>query len=438
MIRYLALILALLWAVAAQGQAVLGGQSTNSAPPSNSTGGEGSWYIDFVSGNIFGPKSFGRWSSIPASTFAVAGTGTLVPISSGGTGATTAPAALTNLGAAASGANHDITSLTALTNTNQFWTQNGANILRAGDRLFVGGATANDGALPNVSQDWLAQLQLSWGSGAYTQGATLSVLTQAAGSGGVLGGAQTSTLTTQAAIGVEAFGISNNATTNGNTWGFYGEAHQVTGTGAASGMELDPVAHQNNATLPTPNIQGTIRGIQIGCGGGYQTGITIYPCSVGIQFVANNQAFETAINVIRGSVVGTNPAISLPTGNGIAFYDAAGHQSGSVKASFTSTNVTGINFNDTGLQVYSAGGTAVAYFVAQTSSAVNYLTFAGALTGANPIINATGTDTNVGLTLQTKGTGTLRVLNLPTSAGTGGLYVCIDSSGNMYEKAACP
>jgi hypothetical protein len=28
--------------------------------------------------------------------------------------------------------------------------------------------------------------------------------------------------------------------------------------------------------------------------------------------------------------------------------------------------------------------------------------------------------------------------NMPTSAGTGGLYVCIDSTGSMYKKASCP
>jgi microcystin-dependent protein len=34
--------------------------------------------------------------------------------------------------------------------------------------------------------------------------------------------------------------------------------------------------------------------------------------------------------------------------------------------------------------------------------------------------------------------GTLSVSTLPTSAGGGGLFVCIDTSGNMYKKATCP
>ena len=28
--------------------------------------------------------------------------------------------------------------------------------------------------------------------------------------------------------------------------------------------------------------------------------------------------------------------------------------------------------------------------------------------------------------------------NLPSSAGSGGLYVCVDSSGTLYKKASCP
>lgn len=35
-------------------------------------------------------------------------------------------------------------------------------------------------------------------------------------------------------------------------------------------------------------------------------------------------------------------------------------------------------------------------------------------------------------------TQTLNIASIPTSAGTGGLYVCVDSSGNTYKKSSCP
>jgi hypothetical protein len=33
---------------------------------------------------------------------------------------------------------------------------------------------------------------------------------------------------------------------------------------------------------------------------------------------------------------------------------------------------------------------------------------------------------------------TLAIDAIPSSAGSGGLYVCIDSSGNTYKKSSCP
>ena len=35
-------------------------------------------------------------------------------------------------------------------------------------------------------------------------------------------------------------------------------------------------------------------------------------------------------------------------------------------------------------------------------------------------------------------TGEINAPLLPTSAGSGGTYVCIDSAGNLYKKASCP
>jgi len=42
--------------------------------------------------------------------------------------------------------------------------------------------------------------------------------------------------------------------------------------------------------------------------------------------------------------------------------------------------------------------------------------------------------TNAGLTT----TDTLNLAAIPTSAGSGGLYICIDTSGNTYKKSTCP
>jgi hypothetical protein len=73
-----------------------------------------------------------------------------------------------------------------------------------------------------------------------------------------------------------------------------------------------------------------------------------------------------------------------------------------------------------------------------SNKATNYLADAAGSPGAGPAIAALGTDKNINITLTPKGTGSVAVSSMPTSAGSGGLYVCIDDSGVMYKKHACP
>lgn len=59
--------------------------------------------------------------------------------------------------------------------------------------------------------------------------------------------------------------------------------------------------------------------------------------------------------------------------------------------------------------------------ITTTASAVNEITVANAATGANPVISATGSDTNIGITLTPKGTGNavLTSGNLVVANGSG-------------------
>jgi len=59
--------------------------------------------------------------------------------------------------------------------------------------------------------------------------------------------------------------------------------------------------------------------------------------------------------------------------------------------------------------------------ITTTASAVNEITIANAATGANPVISATGSDTNIGITLTPKGTGNavLTTGNLVVANGNG-------------------
>ena len=71
-------------------------------------------------------------------------------------------------------------------------------------------------------------------------------------------------------------------------------------------------------------------------------------------------------------------------------------------------------------------GDATAFVVYPVASAVNFLTASSAATGNNPVLQAVGSDTNVGLTLATQGTGKVKV---PSLAGTGTRTVVVDANG---------
>ena len=68
-----------------------------------------------------------------------------------------------------------------------------------------------------------------------------------------------------------------------------------------------------------------------------------------------------------------------------------------------------------------------------TGSAVNEITLANAATGSSPILSATGSDTDIGISIQPKGTGqvTLDQLVFPTGTGTADQILTTDGSGNL-------
>jgi len=68
-----------------------------------------------------------------------------------------------------------------------------------------------------------------------------------------------------------------------------------------------------------------------------------------------------------------------------------------------------------------------------TSSAVNELTYANAATGNKPTFTATGDDSNIGISLQPKGTGTVTIdaLTFPAADGSADQVLKTDGSGTL-------
>ena len=68
-----------------------------------------------------------------------------------------------------------------------------------------------------------------------------------------------------------------------------------------------------------------------------------------------------------------------------------------------------------------------------TSSAVNELTYANAATGNKPTFTASGGDTNIGVSIQPKGSGTVTIdaLTFPAADGSSGQVLQTDGSGTL-------
>jgi len=113
------------------------------------------------------------------------------------------------------------------------------------------------------------------------------------------------------------------------------------------------------------------------------------------QFYVSHTASAVNYIQVQGGITGS-PAITSAQGS-----DA------NVSLQYLSKGTGNHNFG-------TAGGTAQ-FLITHTASAVNYLQVSGAATGGVPIFRATGSDTNVPLTILTKGTG---YFNFQSGGGT--------------------
>jgi len=104
--------------------------------------------------------------------------------------------------------------------------------------------------------------------------------------------------------------------------------------------------------------------------------------------------------------------------NSFIFYSDAGNQmSGIVNAVDNAARTTTLTFQNTGAYFYGAGGGLIATFGGVVNS-VNYLSLNNAATGNAPEIVVSGSDTNIPLTISSKGAGVI-TLNAPQTTAVG-------------------
>jgi hypothetical protein len=217
--------------------------------------------------------------------------------------------------------------------TGFFYGNNGANIQRFNDRVFIGDATVNDGIGPTPTvPDWLTAWQVStvgipFGRATSTQFASLATAAAAAvtsPSAGLFAARSfNANQSGQNFIALETYALNNSPTFANSAWGLYTEAHRVNNAvGATIGYEID-VTQRGSFVGITPYSQpfGMTPALQLASGA--QQGLIATATFNGTVMTITNinaPAANGGIQVgYRVKFVGVDTTIaSFGTGTGLA------------------------------------------------------------------------------------------------------------------------
>lgn len=321
--------------------------------------------------------------------------------------------------------------------------QNGAGINRWGGRGMFGGAVANDGAFPNVVKDWFSTLQTTWGISTGTLASSVvSSLTGVDPNSAVpfMSATQSLHFTSAgtSALGFASFAVNNNGSLATKAWGGYIEAHRTSASaGETLGLEID--TRTTKATLqPTPRQQGDVVALQL-ASGAELSATGQHDASVAIQVAANPMRFKVGMNVMYDALVdiggGVTEVLNMSRYGLLSWFDSTGARSGFLTSSATSAaGGTALDLAQNQVNLSSISG-ALNFAFVTSSTATNYLSFYSSATTQPVRILAGGTDTNIDLSLEPKGTG---LVKFGTFTGSGDVtcngYVTIKTADGTTRK----
>lgn len=320
----------------------------------------------------------------------------------------------------------------------EFFSTAAGRIDRAPNRLFVGyAARAYEGrTLPNSYGTWL---DADTDGPAYLAANAQFLSMTETNRYAIVGAARAEPTSTYSAIALAGAAINQGTgsgarglmietqheTTDGTTWGIEIAMKNASGAGA----RISPYATVDNMSF----------GIQINGTGDDSFGpLATDPITAGIIFVAaGGEGFQTGIQ-FRNSLAGAEPeAIAMCANHRVRWYEVSGTVTAEIKSNITTSgNRLNMNFTSSGLNLTN-NANATVFTVATSATAVNGIQLTANETGSPSIIQAAGTDTNIDLRIQGKGTGVLRFGTWTSNAdaAVNGYVTIKDVSGNVRKLA---
>lgn len=335
-----------------------------------------------------------------------------------------------------------------------FWTDTSptGRVWRPLDRVMIGGAAIEASGLrdPGANKGWLGYEA----NGFMTYFETTSQFQSWAYQGGaaIIGASRSSDLPGNAFQGVP-MGVGAYVTNDLNgaismVWGHYVMAQRGVGVaGGAIGIETNVANRGAEVSVNPFNMApaGLTAAAWFRTGGEVsESGLSVAAASLAVGITHDDS--NANAKFLKGIVFQSGALKPNGAGNGIAIEmaknhemrwirDGSGSRSGWVRSD-ASTSSTGLVFVNGGA-AFQNEANQTAFLVNAAASSANYLRVDSIGAGASPAIIAEGSDTNIDLTLATKGSGVLRFgyWNTNADAPINGYIFIRDGYGNLRKLA---
>jgi hypothetical protein len=304
-----------------------------------------------------------------------------------------------------------------------FWTDavGGARIWKFRDRMFVGDAADHTGNLSQpYGETWLSENVATWPE----KNAQMTVLSQNYRIGFLGGTHIPAGEAGGSSIGIAGFVYNNGASSTGRA--LYADVTHDGSATASYGLEIAVNNLGTDVQANAYSLTGGVIGIHMTPEGGtdYTLGdadsaateaTAPGTCAINIGAGSGgtaNKKWNLGIRFASTSLTGSDGT----TGTAIAIGMAKGHTiewraSDAILAARIRSDVTaaanqdvGILFSGNTVNIVGTGEASI-YQGIHVASGVNYLTFRNAIATSYPILRPAGSDTNIGLFIDTKGTG---------------------------------